>query len=251
MFQVARGKALFSRPKNKDWYRPAEANMDILVVGTERNLQELSQRLGAAHRYVHHPTRGTAASDVASADTIFDFTPAKNPDDLNVYHNGEGFLFLNTTTVTLGRLLRNNTPGKRKRVCGFNGLDGFISHACVEISALDEETKAEVSGLLKKEKIDWAFVDDRVGMVTPRIICMIINEAFNTVHEGTASKSDIDLAMKLGTNYPYGPFEWCARIGVASVYELLEALYLDTHDERFRISPLLEKEYLAAQAHVI
>lgn len=225
--------------------------MDILVVGTERNFQELSQRLGGAHRWVRHPGRATAVIDVASFDCIFDFAPVKSPDDLNVYNQGKGFLFLNTTMVTLGRLLLNNSLGDRKLVCGFNGLDGFISHACLEISALHEETKAEVSSLLTKEKIEWSFVDDRVGMVTPRIICMIINEAFNTVLEGTASKSDIDLAMKLGTNYPYGPFEWCARIGVASVYELLEALYLDTHDERFRISPLLEKEYLAAQTHVI
>jgi 3-hydroxybutyryl-CoA dehydrogenase len=86
-------------------------------------------------------------------------------------------------------------------------------------------------------------VDDRVGMVTPRVICMIINEAYFTLQEGTASREDIDLGMKLGTNYPFGPFEWCERIGIRHVFELLEAVYEDTKDERYRICPLLKKEY--------
>jgi len=87
-------------------------------------------------------------------------------------------------------------------------------------------------------------VEDRVGMVTPRVICMIINEAYYTTMEGTATKEDIDLAMKLGTNYPFGPFEWALNIGVENVFELLEALYEDTKDDRYRICPLLKKEYL-------
>ena len=60
----------------------------------------------------------------------------------------------------------------------------------------------------------------------------------------TASEEDIDLAMKLGTNYPYGPFEWARKIGIKHIYEILEALYEDTKDERYKISPLLKKEFL-------
>lgn len=95
-------------------------------------------------------------------------------------------------------------------------------------------------------KTDFLLVDDRIGLVTPRVICMIINEAYYTVQEGTASREDVDMAMKLGTNYPYGPFEWCNRIGIKHVYELIEALYDDTQDERYKICPLLKKEYLRA-----
>lgn len=225
--------------------------MDILVVGTERNFQELSRRLGDAHRFIHHPTRANATSDVKSVPMIFDFNPNGPRDDFSVYRDVEGFLFLNTTMVTLEEMLSNKDLGQHKRICGFNGVDGFTTHRCLELAALSEETKVAVSELLAKEDIECAFVDDRIGMVTPRIICMIINEAFLTVQEGTASRSDIDLAMKLGTNYPFGPFEWCTRIGIDSVYELLEALYTDTHDERFRISPLLKQEYLDSQKQII
>jgi 3-hydroxybutyryl-CoA dehydrogenase len=73
---------------------------------------------------------------------------------------------------------------------------------------------------------------------------MIINEAYYTVQEGTANRDDIDQAMKLGTNYPMGPFEWCKKIGITDVYETLEALYNDTHDERYKICSLLKHDYL-------
>jgi 3-hydroxybutyryl-CoA dehydrogenase len=91
---------------------------------------------------------------------------------------------------------------------------------------------------------DFVVVVDRVGLVTPRVICMIINEAFYTVQEGTASKKDIDIAMKLGTNYPLGPFEWAKKIGIENVYLVLDSVYKDTKDERYKICPLLKKEYL-------
>jgi 3-hydroxybutyryl-CoA dehydrogenase len=73
---------------------------------------------------------------------------------------------------------------------------------------------------------------------------MIINEAFFTVQEGTASREDIDTGMKLGTAYPKGPFEWMNEVGIENVYLALEAIYNDTKDGRYKICPLLKKEYL-------
>ena len=71
---------------------------------------------------------------------------------------------------------------------------------------------------------------------------MIINEAYYTLQEGTASRADIDTAMKLGTNYPFGPFEWSKRIGIKTIVKLLDNIYADTHDERYKICPLLRSE---------
>ena len=95
------------------------------------------------------------------------------------------------------------------------------------------------------EAPEW--VGSRVGLVTPRILCMIINEAFYTLQEGTANRRDIDAAMKLGTNYPLGPFEWCDMIGIDKVYRLLESVYADTKEERYKICPLLKTTYLHAR----
>jgi 3-hydroxybutyryl-CoA dehydrogenase len=111
---------------------------------------------------------------------------------------------------------------------------------------LKENDAEKLKDICQQLQTKFLLIDDRVGLVTPRVICMIINEAYYTFQEGTATKEDIDLGMKLGTNYPFGPFEWCNRIGIRHVYELLEAVYEDTNDERYKICPLLKKEYFKA-----
>ena len=127
---------------------------------------------------------------------------------------------------------------------GFNGMPTFLERNILEVTILDEADRQLVEKVCTYLKSEYIIVEDRVGMVTPRVICMIINEAYYTVQEGTADKESIDLAMKLGTNYPFGPFEWAQKIGIRNVFELLEAMYEDTKDERYKICPMLKKEYL-------
>jgi 3-hydroxybutyryl-CoA dehydrogenase len=119
----------------------------------------------------------------------------------------------------------------------------FLNRNILEVSLWKKEDEAKLTQICRDLRTDYLLVDDRVGLVTPRVVCMIINEAYYAVQEGTASRSDIDIAMRLGTNYPYGPFEWSTKIGIKHVYELLEAVYEDTKDERYKICPLLKKEY--------
>jgi len=128
-----------------------------------------------------------------------------------------------------------------KNVIGMNLLLTFINRSLAEINGNNAEI--DTSSI---EKLGWQiqWVDNRVGMVTPRVICMIINEAYYTVQEGTASKEDIDTGMKLGTNYPKGPFEWADEIGIKNVYKTLTAMYKDTQESRYKVCPLLKKEVL-------
>ena len=66
---------------------------------------------------------------------------------------------------------------------------------------------------------------------------MLINEAADAVQQGVCTPEGGDAAMKLGVNYPAGPFEWLATLGSAPVCALLDVL--DTHyrGERYRVSP--------------
>ena len=84
-------------------------------------------------------------------------------------------------------------------------------------------------------------VPDRPGMVFPRILSMIINEAAQLYYEKIASRDDIDTAMKLGTNYPYGPLEWADRIGIDLIYNILTALQKSSGDDRYAPHPLLKE----------
>jgi 3-hydroxybutyryl-CoA dehydrogenase len=87
--------------------------------------------------------------------------------------------------------------------------------------------------------VEW--VEDRVGLITPRILSMIVNEAAFAVMEGVAEPLDIDRAMCLGTNYPKGPLAWGDEMGLDYVVMLLEALYEEYHDERYRPCVLLKQ----------
>jgi len=65
---------------------------------------------------------------------------------------------------------------------------------------------------------------------------MIVNEAWETAHVGTAAPEDIDAAMVLGTNYPLGPFAWSRRWSDAAVLQVLDALHVEYGDARYRAS---------------
>ncbi len=123
---------------------------------------------------------------------------------------------------------------------GANFLPTFINRDKTEVSQLRPSNKRILAKLENELGLKPLIVADRVGMVTPRVICMIINEAFYTLQEGTASVEDIDQGMKLGTNYPMGPFEWADKIGISHVYELLRAVYEDTKDPRYQVCPMLK-----------
>lgn len=221
--------------------------MNILVIGEQVNLDEVKSKFGEDHHYMFEKDHREAERFVLSNDLVFDFIIDEEPFQVEIYGNKDGSkVFVNTSKVSLAELSNLANHHIKAQLFGFNGLPTFLNRNVMEVSVLKKEDEIQLSELCKKLNTEFLLVDDRVGLVTPRIICMIINEAYYTVQEGTASREDIDMAMKLGTNYPFGPFEWCNRIGIKHVYELLEAVYEDTHDERYKICSLLKKEYLKA-----
>ena len=74
-----------------------------------------------------------------------------------------------------------------------------------------------------------------------RVLVMLINEAANALFLHVASKEDIDLAMTKGVNYPKGLLQWADEKGIAACVEMLDALYEEYHEDRYRCSPLLRK----------
>lgn len=84
--------------------------------------------------------------------------------------------------------------------------------------------------------------DPELGhMIVNRILVMLINIAIDTVFMHVASPRDIDLAMKLGVNYPKGLLEWANELGLDSVLDRLETLQNEYGEERYRPNPLLKR----------
>jgi len=85
-------------------------------------------------------------------------------------------------------------------------------------------------------------VSDTPGLVVARTVAMLVNEAADAVLQGVCTPAAADAAMKLGVNYPAGPFEWLAGWGVhgvAAVIDALDALY---RGERYRLGPALRQQ---------
>ncbi len=97
-------------------------------------------------------------------------------------------------------------------------------------------------GALGKETVT---VKDGPGLIFPRILCLIINEAARSLEEGIAGAEEIDVAMRLGTNYPLGPLRWADQIGLDEVLAVLEGLQQELAYDRYPPALLLRKMVLA------
>lgn len=217
--------------------------MKILIVGRDTHFEECTLKL-AGHDYIHARSHAHIDQESGDAELVFDFLTSESPESFNVYQKQSATVFLNTWKVSLGEMMHRAHGPVSGRIFGFNGFPTMFNREFLEVSVLRRDDVPALHSIFEKLHTPYKLVDDRVGLVTPRVVCMIINEAYYAVEEGSASRADIDLAMKLGTNYPHGPFEWCEKIGLKYVYELLDALYRDTRDERYKISALMKKEYL-------
>src|SRR6187401_532618 len=125
-------------------------------------------------------------------------------------------------------------------VIRINAWPGFLKRDIAEVSSNDDINKNEIEKILNllNRKTEW--VPDIKGFISPRIVSMIINEAYFTLEENVSTKEEIDIAMKLGTNYPYGPFEWSKKIGLKNIAGLLTELSIT--EKRYEPASLLLKE---------
>lgn len=219
--------------------------MKILVTGEKERAEELRQRLSGVKDLELDYTDGDDDEDYADYDAIFDLNFDDDVSALELYAPlKEKPVFVNAVKTSLNEAVYATGSKVKCRLFGINSLPTFLAQSKWEISIYRKFETPELEKLMKYLQLDYLPVEDRVGMVKPRVIFMIINEACYTLQEGTATIEDIDMGMKLGTNYPYGPFEWCDKIGITSVFETLAALYEDTKDERYKICPLLKTKYL-------
>ena len=90
-------------------------------------------------------------------------------------------------------------------------------------------------------KVGANFVADSAGLVRTRIMCCVINEAVAALMEGVATSENVDLAVKLGARYPYGPLKWADLIGLDAVLGAMAGLFLVWGEVPYGPAPLLRR----------
>jgi 3-hydroxybutyryl-CoA dehydrogenase len=113
-----------------------------------------------------------------------------------------------------------------------NAWPGFLERSIHELVVPDPATELRIGQLYQDLGCSYRTVPDVPGMISARIVATIINEAFFTLQDKVSTREEIDTAMKLGTNYPLGPFEWSERIGLSNVLHLLSVL--SKTEERYK-----------------
>jgi 3-hydroxybutyryl-CoA dehydrogenase len=155
-----------------------------------------------------------------------------------------------SSSVTVSATEQSSWIVQKHRLVGVGALPTFIDKPLVEVAPTvfsPAETVEVVVRFYTTLGKETELVQDRVGMVLPRILCQIINESIFAVTDDVANPKDIDAAMKLGANYPYGPIEWAEKIGIKQVCAVLVALHSDLNEDRYRVSPLLKQMSIAGE----
>ena len=127
---------------------------------------------------------------------------------------------------------------------GFHALPPLTGSRLVELSRGADSSesaaqRAERFFTTLGKHVQW--VGDAPGLILGRMICQVINEAAFALGEGYGSAQDIDAGMKHGLNYPRGILAWADEIGLDHVLSVLDALYLERGEERYRAAPELRR----------
>jgi len=201
--------------------------MHIVVKASEDQKAEWLGKSGISDLDVEFISAGKNILEI-EADAYFILTDEKK---LQQIANVDRPFFVNAVTEIL-----NELPANCIRI---NAWRGFLGRDVLEIVA-PEKNKTIAEQVMNALGWKYIFISDIRGMITARSISMIINEAYFALGDNVSTKDEIDIAMKLGTNYPYGPFEWSSKIGLKHIYNLLKKL--SEEDKRYIVAPLLEEE---------
>ena len=191
--------------------------------------------------YTHNPELPVYA--------VFDFHITDLPEKKNFLENISADLIF-TTAVPCSATEAALWAINPSRVVGISPIIGRVVEFAPALQTAPEVLiKAEQ--FLRSIGLEIVHVADGPGLVRLRVLCCVINEAIGALAEGVASPDDIDTAMKLGANYPFGPIEWADQLTPEVVLAVMRGLQFEYGEDRYRPTPLLVKKVFAKQNFVL
>ena len=231
-----------------------ENGVSAISKNLERGLSKGKWNQQKCYETLERITRTADLNDLKSCDLVIEAATENKSikkkifSDLDKILDSHSIIATNTSSISITELAA--VTGRPDKFVGMHFMNPVPVMKLVEgIKGLatSDETFDQVKKL--SEKVGKTFVasNDYPGFIVNRILMPMINEAVYAVYEGVASPSDIDSAMKLGTNQPMGPLELADFIGLDTCLSIMEVLYDGLGDSKYRPCPLLRNYVNAGQ----
>ncbi len=191
---------------------------------------------------------GDLAEALADADVVIEAAPEdivlkKELFGLFEAHVGdEAILGSNTSSLPITEIA--TTLRRRERVIGIHFFNPAPVMQLIEIVRAVETSYATVEAVVEFARLvgkEPVVVKDLPGFVTTRVGMMLVSEAIFALQEGVSERDALDKAMKLGYNLPMGPLALADLVGLDVVLDILDVLYTNYKDDRYRAPILLRK----------
>ena len=220
--------------------------------GLERSLDRMIQRgrFKPAERdnIIHRIDTSGSLEDLRRVDFVLEAVVEQEEAKVGLFQKldqicpPEVIFASNTSSISITRM--GARTSRADRFIGMHFMNPVPAMKLVEIIrglATSQETYAVTRALAEQLGKNTMTAEDFPGFIVNRILLPMINEAIYTLYEHVGGVTDIDTAMKLGTNQPMGPLELADLIGLDTCLAIMEVMHRTFGDDKYRPCPLLKK----------
>jgi len=229
-----------------------QESADATVAAMQKSLERLvaKERMSQedADAAVARVTATSKLDDLADCDLVIESVVEDLPTKVALFneldHHCKDDAILATNTSTLPVIEMAVETRRPERVCGVHFFNPAPMMSLVEIIqslVTSDETVASVREFAEACGKSPVLVKDRAGFIVNALLFPYLNNAVRMLENGTATRDDIDSAMKGGANFPMGPFALLDLVGLDTSLSILEALYDEFRDPNYAAAPLLRR----------